>query len=338
MLCTSTQKSRGNEVLQMRLRVLVTGCAGFIGSHITERLLDMGYEVHGVDDFDPFYAKNIKVNNMRGFIGNPHFHFYEIKMPDESLRLILLNNNIDLVIHLASRAGVGPSMELPVSYIEYDVASTVSLLQVAKEAGVKNIILASSSSVYGNSEGKPSTEDERIDHPISNYAAAKASSELFARVFSTQYQINITVLRIFTVYGPRQRPEMAIHRFVRNIHMGKPVEIYGDGTSKRDYTYISDVVDGIIRSTKNMGGYRIYNLGNGNPVSVIELTEMIAELMGTKIEVELKETRKGDVEHTFADISKAREELGYEPKIGIREGLREFIDWFLSNNTHGRGD
>jgi UDP-glucuronate 4-epimerase len=314
------------------MKVLVTGCAGFIGSHVSEKLINEGHLVVGIDNFDPFYGRNIKEANMKSFINHHKFSFFNIKLPDESLKLILTNHEIDVIIHLAARAGVRPSMKLPASYVEYDITVTVQLFEFAREAGIKHVVFGSSSSVYGNLP-PPYREDTRVDKPISNYAAAKASGELFAHVFCSQYGMNITCLRFFTVYGPRQRPEMAIHKFVRQIDHDEEIVIYGDGSSSRDYSYIDDIVDGIFSVMNMPDGFQIFNLGNSSAILLNDLIKLIGKALRKAPQVKYVNKQEGDVDETLADLAKSREILGYTPKISITEGIKRFIEWYKINSN-----
>ena len=310
---------------------LVTGAAGFIGSHLVEKLLDEGNHVIGVDNFDPFYPKNIKQNNFEEFRNHDNFDFYDVNVSSEDFALALANSTVETIIHLSARAGVRPSFLFPRSYVHHDVEATVNILDACVKFGIKNLIFGSSSSVYGNIPNLPYKEDFKLDTPISPYAAAKLSCELFNHVYHSQYGLNVTNLRFFTVYGPRQRPEMGIHKFTRQIYNKLPITMYGDGTSSRDYTYITDIVEGIFLASKKVKGFETYNLGNNYEVTLSDLINVISKKLGIEAIIKQQPQQPGDVDHTYADITKAQRELGYSPKVSIDEGIEKFVSWFLSD-------
>ncbi|MHA2250182.1 MAG: GDP-mannose 4,6-dehydratase [Candidatus Kariarchaeaceae archaeon] len=314
--------------------VVITGVGGFIGSHLGERLVKNGHHVFGIDNFDPFYAKTYKERNLEYLYQHNNFHFYEIDTQTEDFMLALSNLDIDVIVHLSARAGVRPSLLFPQSYINHDIVATVNILETARKLDINNFIFGSSSSVYGNLPDLPYHEAMNLDKPISPYAAAKLSCELFNYVFHSQYKMNITNLRFFTVYGPRQRPEMGIHKFARLISQGKPVEMYGDGSSSRDYTYVDDIIDGVVGAINSVKGYHTYNLGNNKSVLLKDLISKIEEALGKEANIIRKEIQPGDVDHTLADITKAQNELGYNPTTTIEEGIKKFINWFNEQNGY----
>jgi UDP-glucuronate 4-epimerase len=313
-------------------QVLVTGGAGFIGSHLCQRLLQEGESVFCLDNFDPFYDPAVKRKNLeevQATIGGGAFQLIEGDIRDAGLVEDLFNrSSFDLVIHLAARAGVRPSLEQPLLYEEVNVAGTLNLLEACRQFGVMNFIFGSSSSVYGKNSKTPFVEEDRLEAMISPYAVTKRIGELFCSVYHHLYGMNIFCLRFFTVYGPRQRPEMAIHKFARLIFQGERVPLYGDGTSQRDYTYIDDIIEGIIGAVQNLKGFDIFNLGESQTVPLRELVSHLEEAMGKKAEIEELSEQPGDVPITYADISKARRLLGYDPHVGIEEGIERFIRWF----------
>lgn len=316
------------------MHILVTGGAGFIGGHLCRRLLGDGHRVTVVDNFDSFYPRAIKEEGIKDFSAQ-RFTLIETNICNTKALLQTLHaRNIDAIVHLAARAGVRPSIETPMVYEETNVGGTQSMLKVSQQLDIDTFIYGSSSSVYGNNDKVPFAEDDPVRHPISPYAATKRSGELLAHTFHHLYSITTHCLRFFTVYGPRQRPDLAIHKFARQILTNQPITMYGDGTSSRDYTYVDDIVDGITRSlhrAKGMSGseYEIINLGGSETTKLKELISKIAEAMGATPEIEQLSTQPGDVKHTYADISKARELLGYEPSTPIDEGLQKFADWVV---------
>ncbi len=318
-------------------QVLVTGGAGFIGSHLCQRLLGEGCEVICLDNFDAFYNPALKrknVEEIRATAGDGEFKLVEGDIRDAGLLEDLFRrSSYDLVIHLAARAGVRPSLEQPVLYEEVNVAGTLNLLEACREFGVMDFIFGSSSSVYGRNKTVPFTEADRLDAMISPYAVTKRVGEHFCYVYHHLFGLNIFCLRFFTVYGPRQRPEMAIHKFTRLILQGERVPLYGDGTSRRDYTYIDDIVDGVMGAVRNLGGYAIFNLGESQTVPLRELVSLLEEALGIKAEIEELPDQPGDVPITYADIDKARRLLGYDPQVGIEKGVERFVRWFRDKGT-----
>lgn len=318
-------------------RVLVTGGAGFIGSHLCQRLLKEGYEVVCLDNFDAFYDPAIKrgnVEEIRAAEGGRGFQVVEGDIRDRGLLNDLFRkSSFDLVIHLAARAGVRPSLQHPLLYEEVNARGTLNLLEVCRECGVVNFIFGSSSSVYGKNRKVPFSEGDSLEAMISPYAVTKRVGELFCYAYHHLYGMNISCLRFFTVYGPRQRPEMAIHKFTRLIHREEKIPLYGDGTSRRDYTYIDDVIDGVMGAMRKLRGYDIFNLGESQTVPLRELVSLLEDALGKKAQVEALPEQPGDVPITYADISKARRLLGYDPRVAIEEGIEWFVRWFAEKNT-----
>lgn len=315
------------------MTTLVTGSAGFIGSHVVDRLLLMGEKVVGIDNFDPFYDRSIKLKNIEHNLDNKNFTFYATDIREKAEMEKILNiNDIDTIIHLAARAGVRPSIQDPLLYQDVNIKGTVNLLELCKERDIKKFVFGSSSSVYGINEKIPFGEEDLVEKAISPYAASKRACEIFCYTYHHLYRIPIASLRFFTVYGPRQRPEMAIHKFVRSIDQGKEIEMYGDGISRRDYTYFSDIVDGIIASVDKEFSYEIFNLGNSKVVELRYLIQLIEENLGKRAKIKKLPDQPGDVPVTYADISKSQRMLGYNPQISIEEGIERFVQWYRSNH------
>jgi UDP-glucuronate 4-epimerase len=307
-------------------RILVTGGAGFIGSSLTDALLARGDEVTILDNFNDFYDPAIKRQNAAGL---QNARIVEGDFRDAELVDRLFDEgNFDVVVHLAAMAGVRPSLLDPLHYEDVNVRGTLILMEAIRKRGGIRFVFASSSSVYGSNKNVPFKEVADIHHPVSPYAATKRSGELMAYTFHHLYGTPTTCLRFFTVYGPRQRPEMAIHKFVRMTMAGEPIPFFGDGSTRRDYTYIDDIVDGVVRSIDRCEGYEIYNLGESDTTSLQELVDEISKVCGREVVLDRQPMQPGDVEITYADISKAREKLGYAPKTLIPEGLRRFFAWY----------
>lgn len=316
---------------------LVTGGAGFIGSHLVARLLESGSEVICIDNFDPYYPPEIKRENISKHLSNEdNFSLIEADIRDrKDLEMIFKSNNIDKIVHLAARAGVRPSISNPLLYEDVNVKGTLNLLELSKDYGIEEFVFGSSSSVYGVGDKIPFSEDEGVDRPISPYAASKRSCELFCYTYSHLYDISLSCLRFFTVYGPRQRPEMAIHKFTRLIdQQNKEVPMYGDGASKRDYTYISDIIDGIVSALDKNFGFEIINLGNSKTVELRYLISLIEKNLGKKAMIKRLPDQPGDVPITYADISKANRLLNYNPEVGIEDGIKKFVEWY-KNKSQG---
>jgi UDP-glucuronate 4-epimerase len=313
------------------MNYLVTGGAGFIGSHLVERLLAEGDRVICLDNFDDFYNPAIKRRNLTRALKDSKFRLVEGDLRDEGLlNRIFQEEKVEIVAHLAARAGVRPSIENPLLYAEVNIRGTLNLLEACKKYKVRRLVFASSSSVYGNNPKVPFAEEDPVDNPISPYAATKKAGELICHTYHHLYQMDIACLRYFTVYGPRQRPEMAIHQFTRRIHRGEGITLFGDGSSRRDYTYIEDAIEGTIAALRREHGYEIYNIGESQTTPLSQLVQWIEEQLEKKARVEYLPAQPGDVERTYADIRKASERLGYRPKTDICEGLARFIRWYLN--------
>ena len=309
------------------MRVLVTGAAGFIGSHLCERLLADGSSVIGVDNFDDFYDPEIKHRNIAACLRNDRFQLIEADIRDGNAMAGAVGHGVDMIVHLAAKAGVRPSIAEPLLYNDVNINGTMVLLELAKEHEIKKIIFASSSSVYGNNEKVPFSEDDNVDFPISPYAATKKAGELVCHTYHHLYGISITCLRFFTVYGPRQRPDLAIHKFARLIEQGKPIPVFGDGSMMRDFTYIDDIVDGTVAAMDKCGGFNIYNLGESRPIRLDELISEIEKALGKEAVKEQLPPQPGDVERTYADVTRAGRDLGYNPSTTIQTGLANFTAW-----------
>ena len=316
------------------MNILVTGAAGFIGSHTCEHFVEQGHQVIGIDNFDTFYSRKVKQLNLAQLKNNLLFQFYEADIRDvDTLSSIFSLHKIDIVIHLAAKAGVRPSIDSIAEYYDVNVNGTVSLLEVMRNNEVKKLLFASSSSIYGNNAKVPFSETDSVDNPISPYASTKKSGELLCHVYSHLYQFNITCLRFFTVYGPRQRPDLAIHKFTRLIDEGKPIPFYGDGSTSRDYTYVGDIVNGINCALTHIGGYKVYNIGESRVIELKKLVKTIENILGKKAILNQLPMQPGDVTKTYADISKAKEEIGYRPTYEFEGGIEKFIEWYESNKA-----
>ena len=310
-------------------RFLVTGAAGFIGSHLCEALLQQKHEVIGLDNFNDYYDQQIKRRNTELLLSNEKFTMLEKDILDLNyLRELFRKNRIDTIVHLAARAGVRPSIKEPLLYQKVNVEGTNNLLEIAKEVEVNKFIFASSSSVYGKNKKIPFSEDDFVDNPISPYASTKKAGELICYTYYHLYKIPITCLRFFTVYGPRQRPDMAIHKFTGAIYGESEIPMFGDGNSLRDYTYITDIIDGILKSIEHCHSYHIYNLGESETIELSKLIDVIAEHVGKKPLIRSYPVQPGDVPITYADITKAKKEIGYQPQVGIEEGIEKFVNWY----------
>ncbi|MBN1391608.1 MAG: GDP-mannose 4,6-dehydratase [Sedimentisphaerales bacterium] len=309
------------------MKVLVTGAAGFIGSHLSERLLNNGLTVVGVDNFDDFYDPQIKRRNIEDCLKNKNFRLFEADIRDSAAMAQAVGDGIEIIVHLAARAGVRPSIENPLLYADVNINGTMVLLEAARKHKISKFIFASSSSVYGNNKKVPFSEDDNVDFPISPYAATKKACELICHTYHHLYGISITPLRFFTVYGPRQRPDLAIHKFARLIEQGKSIPVYGDGSMMRDFTYIDDIIDGVVAAMSKCTGFHLYNLGESRPISVNDLITEIEKALGKKAVKEYLPPQPGDVERTYADVTKAVNELGYKPTTTIPVGLEKFVQW-----------
>ena len=309
-------------------RILITGAAGFIGSHLGDRLLKRGDRVIAVDEFNDFYDPRIKRGNIEQALQNSRYTMYEIDICDEpALRQVFEFERPEVVVHLAARAGVRPSIKDPNLYHWVNVIGSQHVLDACRDFKPSHLVFASSSSVYGGCTETPFREDNPVARPISPYAATKRMNELQAHVYSHIYGINVTMLRFFTVYGPRQRPDMAIHSFTKLILEGRPVPMFGDGSTRRDYTYIDDIIDGVVRCVDKPFSYEIFNLGEQQTTSLRELIDLIAKHAGKPAEIDPQPLQPGDVAITHADISHARELLGYNPTCTMEEGIRRFVEW-----------
>jgi UDP-glucuronate 4-epimerase len=312
------------------VKCLVTGGAGFIGSHLCEQLLVAGHSVWAFDNLDTFYDPAIKRRNLQELQGTARpFEFVQGDLLDRrALDELFGGVRFDQVIHLAARAGVRPSLEEPALYQRVNVEGTTNLLEAARLNGVRKMVLASSSSVYGVNAKVPFAERDPIFTPISPYAASKLACEALGHVYHHVYGLDVIMLRFFTVYGPRQRPDLAIHKFARLIREGRPIPVFGDGSSARDFTYITDILQGIMACTRQDFGYEIFNLGESEVVRLDRLIEVLENALGKKAIIDRRPPQPGDVPITFADISKARQQLGYQPQVKIERGMALFVDWF----------
>jgi UDP-glucuronate 4-epimerase len=313
------------------MKVLVTGGAGFIGSHVCERLLRAGHAVWSLDDLNSFYDPAIKRRNLAEVqAAGGAFTAVTGDLTERAVVDRLVGGvRFDQIIHLAARAGVRPSLEDPALYQRVNVEGTVNLLEAARHNGVKKVTIASSSSVYGINSRVPFSERDPIFSPISPYAASKLACEALGHVYHHLYGMDVVMLRFFTVYGPRQRPDLAIHKFARLIHAGRPIPVFGDGTAARDYTYVSDTVDGVMACTEREFGYEVFNLGESQTVTLNCLIELLERALGRKAVIDRQPPQPGDVPITYADISKAQAKLGYQPRTKIEEGIPRFVEWFL---------
>lgn len=314
------------------MHILVTGGAGFIGSHLVDKLLKEGKKVVVLDNFDPFYDPAIKRKNLLQAYDYNEFKFYEIDiLKRESLEDIFSKYNFDSVVHIAAKAGVRPSIIDPSGYFSTNVQGTLNLLECCKKFKVNKFIFASTSSIYGNNKKVPFSEQDLVDYPVSPYAATKKSAELMCHTYYHLYGIKTYALRLFTVYGPRQRPDLAIHKFFKLIYHSQPIPFFGDGTTTRDYTFIDDIIDGITKSIEKVNGFEIINLGESRTIALNDLVALIEKISGKKAQKNNLPKQPGDVERTYADISKAKKILNYNPNFQIEEGLEIFHQWFIKN-------
>ncbi|HEX7175020.1 MAG TPA: GDP-mannose 4,6-dehydratase [Pyrinomonadaceae bacterium] len=319
-------------------KILVTGGAGFIGSHLVERLLgEGGWRVTVVDDFNDFYDPAVKRANVRAHVGREDFRLAEADIRDHAaLERVFAEEGFDCVVHLAARAGVRPSLAEPVLYAETNISGTLNLLELARASGVRQFVFGSSSSVYGENEKTPFAEDDPIFKPISPYAATKAAGELLCHTYAHLWDLRCVCLRFFTVYGARQRPDLAIHKFARLISEGRPIPVFGDGTTRRDYTYIDDIINGVRAGIDyDASRYEVVNLGESRTVELRELITLLEKELGQSAVIDRQPLQPGDVPQTFADITKARRLLGYDPRTQIEEGVRRFVEWFKGQRAEG---
>ncbi len=330
---TNGSHSRSRRYSATSVRVLVTGACGFIGSHLCEALLARGDDVVGVDNLNDFYDPRIKQHHAQLLQGHANFHFVRASILDGGVHTALQRHGADAVVHLAAWAGVRPSFDNAALYHRENVDGTAAVLaHVAQYSKPPRLVFASSSSVYGRNNNAPFHEDDAIDNPQSPYAATKRLGEQLVRAWHAEHGIDATCLRFFTVYGPRQRPEMAIHKFARCLVDDEPIAQYGDGSSSRDYTFVDDIVQGVLAAVDRPRGFRVYNLGNADPTQLSTLIEMLAHALNRRARIDVLPSQRGDVERTCADIQRARNELGYAPRVGLAEGLAQFARWFLSTD------
>ncbi len=322
----------------MTENVLITGAAGFIGSNLADDLLEKGFSVMGIDNFDSFYSREIKESNISIALKHGSFSFREgdIRDPD-FLDRCFSEFRPGIIIHLAAKAGVRPSIKDPASYYDVNVNGTLNLLEAMRNNKIRRMLFASSSSVYGNNRKIPFAESDNVDFPVSPYAASKKAGELLCHTYHHLFNMDIFCLRFFTVYGPRQRCDLAINKFTRALLNGEPITLFGDGSSSRDYTHISDIVQGIERAMENLKGFNVFNLGESNAISLSELVSLLERSIGKKADIRYLPMQDGDVFRTFADISRARNVLGYNPVVNIEEGIRNYVEWVKpSGKNFGR--
>lgn len=323
-----------NVIIFASMRVLVTGAAGFIGFHLSKRLLETGTEVIGVDNLNDYYDPALKKERLDILNEHKNFRFLKLDIADfESLYSSLKDNQFNLIVHLAAQAGVRYSLTNPMEYAKSNCMGTVSVFELAKCLNVPKVVYASSSSVYGNKKKVPLSEKDRVDRPVSLYAATKKFSELAAYTYHHIYGIEMIGLRFFTVYGEYGRPDMAYFKFANSIMKDEPIDVYNYGDLKRDFTYIDDIIDGILSAINHSFEYEIFNLGNSNPVKLMDFISILEEHLGRKAKKNFKEMQPGDVYCTYADISKAKGLLGYDPKTSIYEGLKRFAEWFKNEKN-----
>lgn len=321
------------------MNIVVTGAAGFIGSHLAERLCGRGDRVTGFDNFDSFYAREIKERNLSELRRHPGFRLYEgdLTDPHDIAGMLDMAGSVDAVVHLAALAGVQPSLKVPHRYFAVNVTGTLHLLNACRARGISRFLFGSSSSVYGLDSSLPFSERDACSRPLSPYAATKRAGEMLAFTDHHLYATNVTCLRFFTVYGPRQRPDLAIHKFTRLIADDQPITLFGDGASSRDYTWVDDIVDGVVAALDQQmrsgrSAYRIYNLGGSRPTSLKNLVDRIAAALGKPARIEWKDSQAGDMLHTLADVELAQRELGYRPKVSVEQGIPRFVEWWRQAN------
>jgi UDP-glucuronate 4-epimerase len=306
---------------------LITGGAGFIGSNLSERLLSQGWHVSCLDNFDPYYAPETKRRNIQSLLAHPNYRLVEgdIRHKEDVRKAV---EGCETAVHLAARAGVRMSLLEPEVYTDVNLNGTVCVLEACRKAGIKRFVFGSSSSVYGNNQKVPFAESDPVDCPISPYAATKRAGELICHSYYHLYRMEMNCHRFFTVYGPRQRPDLAIYSFTKLMEADKPIPVFGDGTSRRDYTFIDDILDGVVKSLENWDGFQIYNLGESQTVELNYLIRLLEQNLGRRARIERRPMQPGDVPQTYADISKARAKLGYSPQVPIEEGIRRFVQWY----------
>ena len=316
------------------MTILLTGGAGFIGSHLAERLLEQGHKLVLLDELNDFYSPQIKQRNLAEIRTRGDYEFVETDICDlPRLTQLFQQHRPEVVIHLAARAGVRPSLEEPLLYEKVNVQGTLHLLELAKQFAVQRFVFASSSSVYGTTSQPPFTEDEANPNPISPYGVTKLAGEKLCYCYARLYSIPTVCLRFFTVYGPRQRPDLAIHKFARLIQAGREIPMFGDGSSLRDYTFIDDIIDGITATLSLQTEFEVFNLGNSQPVSLSQMIRLLEQRLGRQAQIKVQDFQPGDMPFTHANLDKARRMLGYEPKVPFEEGLSRFVSWFKSVNS-----
>jgi UDP-glucuronate 4-epimerase len=317
-------------ILKIAMRIFVTGAAGFIGSNLVDNLLNNGNTVLGIDNFDPFYNRNIKENNLSYARKNPNFLFEEGDIRDgKFIDKCMTAFKPDLVVHLAAKAGVRPSLVNPHEYYDVNVTGTLTLLEMMRKHNLKRLVFASSSSVYGNNKKVPFSETDNVDFPISPYAASKKAGELICHTYHHLYNFDIFCLRFFTVYGPRQRPDLAVHKFTEAMLSNEPITLYGDGSSRRDYTYVDDIIHGLNSAISNLRGFEIFNLGESRTISLKNLVSEIEKHTGKKAIIKYMPIQEGDVFQTYADIQKAKTILNYNPQVNIEVGIEKYVSGVL---------
>lgn len=316
----------------MNERVLITGAAGFIGSNLADDLLAKGLDVMGIDNFDPFYSREIKESNISAALKHRSFVFLEGDIRDAGfLDRCFSEFKPNTIVHLAAKAGVRPSIKDPASYFDVNVSGTLNLLEAMKRNSICRMLFASSSSVYGNNKKVPFAESDNVDFPVSPYAASKKAGELLCHTYHHLFNMDVFCLRFFTVYGPRQRCDLAINKFTKAILNGEPITLFGDGTTSRDYTHIKDIVQGIEKALAYLKGFNIFNLGESHAVSLSELVSLLERNTGENAQINYLPLQDGDVFQTFADISRSQRELGYKPVVNIEDGIRNYVDWYRSS-------
>ena len=317
------------------MTIFLTGAAGFIGSHLTEQLLAVGHQVIGFDNFDDQYDPALKQLNVGLFTHNPNFRFVQGDIRDQLLVSRLLRQyRCNTVVHLAARTGVRASVSEPALCIDVNINGTLSLLEAMRTTNVRRLVMASSSSVYGNSATIPFREDDEAGTPLSPYAMSKRSAELLAHTYHHLYSFDIVCLRFFTVYGPRQRPEMAISQFTNHLFEGRPITLYGDGTTARNYTYIHDCIMGILRAVYNLNGYEILNIGGATTVILRDLVRLLEKVTGYKAIIDWQPNQAGDVTVTWADLGRAATKIGYRPTIDMNEGISRYVRWYINEHIN----
>ncbi len=316
----------------MKEKVFITGAAGFIGSNLADDLLEKDFSVMGIDNFDPFYSREIKESNISAALKHRSFKFHEGDIRDAGfLDSCFSEFKPRTIIHLAAKAGVRPSIKNPASYFDVNVNGTLNLLEAMRRNRINRLLFASSSSVYGNNKKVPFAESDNVDFPVSPYAASKKAGELLCHTYHHLFNMDIFCLRFFTVYGPRQRCDLAINKFTKAILNGEPLNLFGDGTTSRDYTHTKDIVQGIEKAVNYLNGFDIFNLGESDTISLSELVLLLERYTGKKAQIKYLPLQDGDVFQTFADISKSKKVLGYNPVVKIEDGIRNYIEWYRSS-------